>query len=105
MVRIKELESLLMKIFLVKGRIIKRYVLCSKKNCKCREGELHGPYYYLSCRDKGKIVQIYIPKDSLKEVEEGIRNYKGLEEVVANISEGNIKKIKGWKDEGGKGRR
>lgn len=37
-------------------------IRCGKENCKCREGNLHGPYWYAYWTEKGKIKSQYIGK-------------------------------------------
>lgn len=35
------------------GTIVIKEVTCGKENCKCQQGELHGPYEYLVRRTDG----------------------------------------------------
>ncbi|MET0624897.1 MAG: DUF6788 family protein [Pyrinomonadaceae bacterium] len=37
-------------------------VRCGKKNCRCVEGELHGPYWYAYWTESGKSKSQYIGK-------------------------------------------
>lgn len=37
-------------------------VRCGKKNCRCAEGELHGPYWYAYWTEGGKPKSQYIGK-------------------------------------------
>ena len=36
------------------GTIVRAYVRCGKERCRCRRGELHGPYWYLYYRQYGR---------------------------------------------------
>lgn len=81
-------------LFILKGSLVKRYVRCSKAGCRCEKGYLHGPCYYFSYLKKGKIVQIYVPRDRVKEIKEGIRNYRLILKVLDEISLKNIKVLK-----------
>jgi hypothetical protein len=36
------------------GSLFARYGECGKENCRCRQGEKHGPYYVLSTRSGGQ---------------------------------------------------
>lgn len=55
-----------------------KFQKCGKKNCKCCNGYLHGPYYWLitykkySTSEKGKYNWIYLGKDG-KAVEQKIK--------------------------------
>jgi hypothetical protein len=46
-----------------------KFQKCGKKNCKCYNGHLHGPYYWLitykkyNSTKKGKYIWIYLGKD------------------------------------------
>ena len=37
-------------------------VRCGKENCRCAEGDLHGPYYYAYWSEEGKTRTQYIGK-------------------------------------------
>lgn len=49
-----------------------RRVRCGKRPCRCRRGELHGPFYYLRFvgrpGPKGKRVRVYVRQSVLAEV-------------------------------------
>ena len=56
-----------------------KFQKCGKKNCKCVNGHLHGPYYWLinykknSGSKKGKYNWVYLGKDG-KTVERNIKS-------------------------------
>lgn len=58
--------------------LIVKFQKCGKKNCKCVNGHLHGPYYWLinykknSRAKKGKYNWIYLGKDG-KTVERNVK--------------------------------
>src|SRR5512140_173667 len=35
---------------------------CSSENCRCRSGELHGPYAYLTVYGDGRSRTVYVPQ-------------------------------------------
>ncbi len=43
---------------------------CGKSNCRCRTGELHGPYYYRFWRDGDRLRKEYVPRSRVGEVRE-----------------------------------
>jgi len=41
---------------LVRASFVKQYLTCGKKNCRCRRGFKHGPFYYLvQCLGTGRV--------------------------------------------------
>jgi hypothetical protein len=46
------------------GTVHAQFVRCGRPNCRCREGHLHGPYFYRFWREGGKLRKEYVrPKD------------------------------------------
>ena len=51
------------------GTVQPQYVRCGKPNCKCAQGELHGPYCYRIWRDEGgKQHKEYVRRSDLEHV-------------------------------------
>src|SRR5436309_12767532 len=48
-------ERTLRGVLLQKGRT------CSSEGCRCRRGELHGPYSYLAIYTEGRSRTVYVP--------------------------------------------
>ena len=89
---IKEIPSLRR---VIRGTLMEYYLPCGKKNCRCKKGFLHGPYYYLQVRTKGKNKMYYLPGSSLREkIKEAIEEYKNLRNLLYKVSEINIKLLK-----------
>jgi hypothetical protein len=42
------------------GVVCAQMVRCGKPNCKCSQGELHGPYYFRFWRDGGRLRKQYV---------------------------------------------
>jgi len=57
-------EATLHGVLLSKGR------RCSSEGCRCRRGELHGPYSYLAIYADGRSRTIYVPAASEASVAE-----------------------------------
>ena len=71
------------------------YAPCGKRNCRCKKGFLHGPYYYLAVRTKGKTKMYYLPNPVLgKKAREGIAQYNKLWSLLCKISEINIRLLR-----------
>ena len=49
-------STLVVPTHLVRASFVKQYLTCGKKNCRCRRGFKHGPFYYLvQCLDSRKV--------------------------------------------------
>ena len=93
--RKKALQGLLKKdIGMIQGSLAEKYLPCGKEGCKCKEGELHGPFYYLIYPEEGKQKTLYVRKDRLKEVREGIKAYKRARKAINKVAAMNRKLLK-----------
>ena len=48
---------------MVHGSIVERYTVCSRPNCKCHQGQRHGPVMCIVVNENGRQRQKYIPKE------------------------------------------
>ncbi len=78
----------------LRGSWVERYSVCSKKNCKCRQGQKHGPRRYLVINENGKQKQKYIPNAQVESVKLGIKKYKRMEEIIKEITKINLELIR-----------
>ena len=93
--RVKALQDMLKKdIGMIRGSLAEKYLPCGKEGCKCKEGELHGPFYYLIYPEGGKQKTLYIRKDRLNEVREGMKAYKRARKTIDKVAETNRKLLK-----------
>lgn len=60
---------------LIKGSLVEQYKVCGKKGCRCRKGEKHGPYYYLSNKVQGKTQLLPVTKEHSK-IKQKALNYR-----------------------------
>lgn len=79
---------------MIRGNLVEKHLPCGKEGCKCKEGELHGPFYYLIYPEGGKQKTLYVRKDKVKEVNEGIRAYKRARESIDKMADMNRKLLK-----------
>ena len=49
------------KILPLDGSLSRRYVRCGRKNCRCQNGNLHGPYVYVRVYRGGERRWQYVP--------------------------------------------
>lgn len=89
---LKELSTLTQVLH---GSWVERYSVCSKKDCKCRRGEKHGPRRYLVINENGKQKQKYIPNSQVDVVKKGIHDYKHMQEIILEITKINLQLIRG----------
>lgn len=63
---------------------------CGKQACRCAEGELHGPYVYLSVRAGPRSRLLYIPAELAEEVGRHVEVTGRIEAALAEISAINL---------------
>ena len=61
------------------GAMCVQMVRCGKQNCKCREGRLHGPYFYYFFRKGPKLVKRYVRKDDVWSIRDACSRYQDVE--------------------------
>ena len=85
----KEHKSILKKVLhpkpMLAGGLVERWLKCGKANCHCRDGKLHGPYYYLSVLEKGRPRTIYLGYDDKFEVKL-LRRYQEFQRSIARLN-------------------
>ena len=70
---------------IIKGTVIKHYKKCGSKRCICKEGKLHGPYWYLSYKEENKSNLKYINKKDLVRISRLAGNYKKFQSNITRI--------------------
>jgi len=95
---LKERANLLIELSkltqMLHGTWVERYSVCSRANCKCHQGERHGPRRYLVINKKGCQRQKYIPNAQVDAVKDGIAQHKRLQEIADRITSINLTLIK-----------
>jgi len=66
------------------GTLSQQFNVCGKPDCRCKADppQKHGPYYQLSFTWQGRSSTHFVRREHLKIVEEQLRNYKKLRELV-----------------------
>ena len=49
------------------GSVHQEWRTCGRANCRCARGHLHGPYYVLRRRDRGRQRKEYVPREKVAE--------------------------------------
>lgn len=78
-----EKELLASRLPMVKGSLYERYLRCgnAKADCKCRRGEKHGPFYYLSVTEAGKMVHQYLGTTADTPLAKRLVRYKAFQDL------------------------
>jgi hypothetical protein len=63
---------------------------CGKAGCRCAEGELHGPYIYVSVRTGAGNRLLYVPAEALETVTRHVEATGRLDIALAEISAINL---------------
>jgi uncharacterized coiled-coil DUF342 family protein len=93
--RIKALKAERAQLKPRSGSLRRRMIKCGKKNCRCRKGQLHGPYNYFvpsKCRGKWQ----YITEEDITKIEQGVADWKTQKKIDAEIKDvlARLKEIK-----------
>jgi hypothetical protein len=84
-----DLESVL------QGSVVSQKRRCGKQGCRCAQGELHGPYVYLSLgRGSGDARLLYVPLSLADEVERRVELTDAAETALADISAVNLELLR-----------
>ena len=62
------------------GSLRRRHIRCGKRNCRCKQGQLHGPYHYFEpsrCRGKWQ----YVTGEELTRIQQGVADWKKQLEI------------------------
>jgi hypothetical protein len=81
-------EGTLRGVLLSKGR------RCSSEGCRCRRGELHGPYTYLAIYGEGRSRTVYVPSAVQAAAAEHVDASQRNEVLLAEISQINLELLR-----------
>jgi hypothetical protein len=86
-VEVKKNQDLLPKIQALPGALIPQFIRCGRSNCRCKDGLLHGPYYYRFYREDGKLCKKYVKKADFQAVFAAIQAFKAATTEMRRIIE------------------
>lgn len=72
---------------MVRGSIFERQIKCGKASCRCAKGQGHPTTYLSVSFEKGKTVQITVPKKLIPTVRNWVENYSKFWNALEQISE------------------
>jgi hypothetical protein len=85
---LSDVERTLRGVLLSEGR------RCSSEGCRCRRGELHGPYSYLAVYAGGRSRTIYVPAAVADTCEAHVEASQRNEALLAEISQINLELLR-----------
>ncbi len=70
--------------FICKGSLIERRLTCGNPNCRCHRDSknLHGPYYQISWKEKGKSVSYFLSPEKAHIYRQWIDNQRELKAIL-----------------------
>ena len=85
---LSDVEGTVRGVLLAEGR------RCSSEGCRCRRGELHGPYTYLAVYAGGRSRTIYVPAAVAEITEAHVEASQRNEALLAEISQINLELLR-----------
>jgi hypothetical protein len=85
---LSDVERTLRGVLLHEGR------RCSSEGCRCRRGELHGPYAYLAVYTGGRSRTLYVPAAVTEATERHLVVTHRNEALLAEISQINLELLR-----------
>jgi Family of unknown function (DUF6788) len=78
----------------LRGVLLSEGRRCSSEGCRCRSGELHGPYSYLAVYADGRSRTIYVPAAVEPIVAEHVSVTQRNEALASEISQINLELLR-----------
>jgi hypothetical protein len=78
----------------LRGVLLEEGRRCSSEGCRCRRGELHGPYSYLAVYADGRSRTVYVPQAVAPIAEAHVEVTHRNEERLAEISQINLELLR-----------
>lgn len=70
----------------IEGTLVKTTRICGRKSCACHTSGQKHPVMYVTWKENGKTVSLYVPRKMETEVKRWVENYRKLKELIRNIS-------------------
>jgi hypothetical protein len=78
----------------LRGVLLQKSRTCSSEGCRCRRGELHGPYWYLAIYTDGRSRTVYVPAAVEAAAKQHVERTQRNEELLQEISQVNLELLK-----------
>ena len=70
----------------IEGTFVSTSRRCGKKNCACHKGGARHPVLYLTWKENGKTLSLYVPKRWEDDVRRWVENYKKLKGLIREVT-------------------
>lgn len=82
--------------YICTGNLSRRYAVCGTKNCRCKAQppQRHGPYYYWSRLQDGKLVQRVLSREDAAIVKRGIKNHGAVKALLRRWEKETVRVLK-----------
>jgi len=70
----------------IEGTFVSTSRRCGKKNCACHKGGAKHPVLYLTWKEKGKTLSLYVPRRWEAEVRRWVETYKKLKILIRQVT-------------------
>ena len=73
----------------LRASFVERFGKCGKPTCACHQGQLHGPFYYLTqCLAVGKVKKFLLKTEPQQQrAKQGVEHYRELLELLEELSQ------------------
>jgi hypothetical protein len=78
----------------LRGALVSDMRCCSSERCRCRRGELHGPYTYLTVYGSGRSRMVYVPKAMAAVAAGHVEVTRRSEALLLEISQVNLELLR-----------
>ena len=78
----------------LRGVLLSEGRRCSSGGCRCRRGELHGPYSYLAVYADGRSRTVYVPAAIKAACEASVELTQRNEALLSDISQINLELLR-----------
>jgi hypothetical protein len=78
----------------LRGSLLREGRQCSSERCRCRRGELHGPYTYLAVYLDGRSRTLYVPRALAEATESHLQSTERNDALLQEIALINLELLK-----------
>ena len=73
--------------FICEGSLLERWMTCRKSNCRCSADppQLHGPYYQLTWKERGRTICRNLPPEHALLYQQWISNRRELDQLLKQM--------------------
>jgi hypothetical protein len=74
----------------LRGTLLERYSTCTRKECRCHQGERHGPRAYVVVTQQGRQRQHYVPRSQRAHAGAAVGRYHAILKILDRLTEINL---------------